>query len=272
MKAEAYFMKLNNGLTIPDLGYGTWLIANENAFECVTNAIKCGYRHIDSAQDYRNEQEVGRAIRECGLSRKEIFLTTKVASHHKDYLSAKRSIEESLAKLNVEYIDLLLIHCPCPWPEYGNRQKDYFNENLMVWKAMEEFVEQGKVKSIGISNFNIEDTKNILEHGKIKPVVNQIPLWIGNTNKPLIKYCQENGVEIEAYSPIAHGRAIDNPLIQDMAKKYNVSVANLCIKYTLQLGTISLPKASQYNHMKENMFIDFTISDEDMEFLSNQVE
>lgn len=265
-------MKLNNGLTIPDLGYGTWLIANENAFECVTNAIKCGYRHIDSAQDYGNEVEVGRAIRECGLPRNEIFLTTKVASHQKSYEDAKRSIEISLEKLNIDYIDLLLIHCPCPWPEYNTRNKDYFKENLEVWRAMEEFVQAGKVKSIGISNFNIEDTKNILDHCTIKPVVNQIPLWIGNTNVALIKYCKDNGVEIEAYSPIAHGRAVENPIIQDFANKYNVSVANLCIKYTLQLGTISLPKASSYNHMKENMFVDFTISDGDMKRLIDMNE
>lgn len=263
---------LNNGVKIPEIGYGTWLIDNNDAFECVSNAFKCGYRHIDSAQDYGNEVEVGRAIRESGLAREEIFLTTKVASRHKSYEAAKKSIEESLQKLGVGYIDLLLIHCPTPWDEYRGRSKTYFKENIEVYRAMEEFYKSGKVKALGISNFNIDDTKNILDNSTIKVSVNQIPLYVGNVDEPLIEYCNKENIVVEAYSPIAHGRALDNPLIKQMAEKYNVSIASLCIKFTLQLGTVSLPKASKLEHMKDNLNVDFSINEEDMEKLKHIVQ
>ena len=266
-------LTMNNGIKIPEVGYGTWLVYNNIAYECVSNALKCGYRHIDSAQDYGNEVEVGRAIRESGIPRNEIFLTTKVASHHKSYEDAKKSIEESLQKLNVEYIDLLLIHCPCPWSEYDTRNKDYYKENLEVWKAMSEFYERGLVKSIGVSNFTIDDVKNINDNAKIKVMVNQIPVFIGCTDKRLIDYCLDNEIVVEAYSPIAHGRSLDNPIIKKMSEKYHTTIPLLCIAYTLQLGLISLPKACKKEHMEENFSpINFVISDEDMKLLAMQKE
>ncbi len=259
--------------SVPEIGFGTWLIENKDAYECVSNAIKCGYTHIDSAQDYGNEVEVGRAIRECGLPREQIYLTTKVASHHKSYEAAKKSIEESLRKLDIGYIDLMLIHCPCPWSEYDTRNKTYYKENLEVWKAMSEFYEKGLIKAIGVSNFTIEDIKNINEHSDVKVMFNQIPVFVGCTNIPLIEYCMKENIIVEAYSPIAHGRALNSSLIQQMSAKYHTNPALLCIAYTLQLGCVSLPKASKLEHMKANIApIDFVISKQDMELLKCQKE
>lgn len=261
-------LTLNNGKTIPVVGYGTWLIKEEIAEDCVYNALKVGYRHIDSAQAYGNECGVGRGIRKSGLNRKEVYVTSKVQAEIKEYQKAKESIEESLKRLDIGYIDLMLIHCPMPWNEYsyegGYR---YEKENREVYKALEEAYEEGKIASIGVSNFNIDDLKNILNNCKVKPVVNQIPVHIGYTNMELINFCHENGILIESYSPIAHGRILENEGIKKVADKYHVSVAQLCIKYTVQLGTITLPKATSLEHMKDNLELDFVISDEDMDYL-----
>ena len=256
-------MKLANGELIPTLGYGTWLIKNENACECVKMALAAGYRHIDSAQAYGNEEGVGQGIRESGLKREDIYLTTKVMAEFKTYEEAKVSIEDSLKRLNVGYIDLLLIHCPQPWAVFRGK-KNYFKENVEVWKALEEAYKSGKVKAIGVSNFDIADLQNIFDHCEIRPMVNQCLCHIGNTPIDVIKFCQENDIVFESYSPIAHGRALNNEKIVEMANKYNVSVAQLCIKYTLQLDTVSLPKASSKEHIEDNMKLDFEISEEDM--------
>ena len=255
--------KLSNGNLIPKLAYGTWLIKNKDAFKCVTMALDAGYRHIDTAQVYANEAEVGRAIREYNIDRKDVYLVSKVNACHKDYASAKRSINNSLKRLGVDYIDLMLIHSPQPWDEFRGKRR-YFKENIEVWKALEEAYEAGKVKAIGISNFLIDDTENILNNCRIKPMVNQIEIHIYETPMDLINFCKANDIIVEAYSPIDHGAALKNKLIQEMADKYNVSVAQLCIKYTLQLDTISIPKASSKEHIEENLKLDFVISDEDM--------
>ena len=256
-------MKLYNGKNIPDVGYGTWLIKNEDACKCCTMALESGYRHIDSAQAYGNEKGVGEAIRNSKLNRDEIYLTTKVMAEIKSYKEAKASIEKSLSDLGLDYVDLLLIHCPQPWALFRGEKK-YFEENIEVWKALEEAYKEGKAKAIGVSNFNIEDLENIMNNCEIKPMVNQILCHIGSTPIDIIKFCQENDIVVESYSPIAHGRALQNDSIKKMAEKYNVSVAQLCIKYTLQLDTVTLPKASSKEHIEDNLKLDFTISDEDM--------
>ena len=256
-------LKLNNGNLIPTLAYGTWLIDNKDACRCTLMAIEAGYRHIDTAQAYGNEEGVGEAIRKCGLKRNDIYLTTKVEAEHKDYESAKRSIDESLERLGTSYIDLILIHCPQPWAEFRGERR-YFKENIEVWKALEDAYMEGKVKAIGVSNFLVDDLENILNNCRIKPMANQILLHICNSPMDVIKFCQENDIVVEAYSPIAHGAALNNPIIKEMADKYHVSVAQLCIKYTLQLDTVSIPKASSKAHIEDNMKLDFTISDEDM--------
>ena len=257
---------LSNGVKIPEVGYGTWLIKNDVAENCCLMALNAGYTHIDSAQAYGNEEGVGKAVRNSGLPREKIFVTTKVQAEIKNYKKAKASIDESLKKSGLDYFDLILIHCPQPWMLFRGKRR-FFKENIEVWKALEEAYEEGKTKAIGVSNFLIDDLENIMNNCKIKPMVNQILCHIGNTPIDVIKFCQENDIVVEAYSPIAHGAALKNKDIIDMAEKYHVSVAQLCIKYTLQLGTVSLPKASSKEHIEDNIKLDFEISDEDMEKL-----
>ena len=260
---------LNNGIKIPKLGLGTWLINNEAATNAVKDAIKLGYRHIDTAEAYENEVEVGKGIKESGIKREEIFLTTKLAAEAKNYETAKRNIQESLDKLDCDYIDMMIIHSPQPWMEVNQSDNRYEKGNLEAWKALEEFYKAGKIKAIGVSNFQIDDLKNILENAEVKPAVNQILCHISNTPLELIKFCEENDILVESYSPIAHGKILNNNLIKEIASKYNATVAQLSIKYTIQLGTVSLPKSSTKSHIEENSKLDFTISDSDMEILKN---
>ena len=254
---------LHNGVKVPALAYGTWLIKNENAANCVKMALDAGYRHIDTAQAYGNEEGVGEGIRQSGLKREEIFITSKVKAEIKSYKKAKQSIEDSLKRLGVDYIDLMLIHCPQPWALFRSPFR-YFKQNREVWRALEEAYKEGKLRAIGVSNFLVDDLENIINNCEIKPMANQILLHIGETPVDVIKYCQENDIVVEAYSPIAHGRALKNAAIAEMAKKYNVSIPQLCIKYTLQLDTISIPKASSKEHIEDNMKLDFEIGEEDM--------
>ena len=255
---------LHNGVKAPALAFGTWLIKNENAANCVRMAIEAGYRHIDTAQAYGNEEGVGEGIRLSGVKREDIFITSKVKAEHKSYKKAKKSIDESLKKLGVDYIDLMLIHCPQPWILFRNKLFRYFKENIQVWKAMEEAYKEGKIRAIGVSNFLVDDLENIINSCEIKPMANQILCHIGNTPIDVIKYCQQNDIVVESYSPIAHGKALKDKAIQQMADKYKVSVPQLCIKYTLQLNTISIPKASSKEHIEDNAKLDFEISKEDM--------
>ena len=256
-------LTLNNGNKIPTLAYGTWLIKNKDAAKCVELALNAGYRHIDTAQAYGNEEGVGEGIRNSGLSRKELYITTKVQAEYKSYKKAKASIDESLKKLGLDYVDLILIHCPQPWAFFRSKRR-YFEQNKEVWKALEDAYFEGKVKAIGVSNFLVDDLENILEDCRVKPMVNQVLCHIGNTPMDVIKFCQEHDIVIESYSPIAHGAALKNETIIKMAEKYHVSVAQLCIKYTLQLDTVSIPKASSKEHIEDNAKLDFEISEEDM--------
>lgn len=265
--SETY--KMNNGLEIPKLALGTWFIDDDKAAEAVRQAVKIGYRHIDTAQAYQNERGVGEGVRTCGISRDKIFVTSKVAAEHKTYESAASSIDETLNKMKLDYINMMIIHSPQPWVEVNQSDNRYFEENRQVWKAMEDAIEAGKVRTIGISNFLENDIDNILLDCKINPAVNQILAHISNTPLKLIDYCKNKDILVEAYSPIAHGEALKNKSIKDMADKYNVSIAQLCIKYDLQLGMVVLPKTANPEHMKSNSNLDFTISEEDMEILKN---
>lgn len=258
---------LSNGVRIPKLGLGTWLIPDNEAAAAVKAAIDLGYRHIDSAQAYGNERGVGEGVRAAGIPRGQIFITTKVAAEIKTYQSAATSIDESLRKLEMDYADLIIIHCPQPWAEFRGAKR-YFKENKEVWRALEDAYEAGKVKSIGVSNFLVDDLQNILEDCRIKPMVNQILLHIGETPRELLSFCKEQDILVEAYSPIAHGQALNNAEIAAVAKRYGVTIPQLCIQYTLQLGTVSLPKSSNPEHIKSNVQLDFTISDEDMAIFS----
>lgn len=260
---------LENGVKIPKLALGTWLMDNKGAEEAVKNAISIGYRHIDTAQAYGNEQGVGEGVRCSGIDRSEIFVTSKVAAEHKSYESAMASIDESLRAMGFEYIDLMLIHSPQPWADVNQSDNRYKEENKEVWRAMEDTLKAGKVRAIGISNFLREDVENLMESCTVKPMVNQLLAHITNTPFELIDYCREQNIVVEAYSPVAHGEALKNQEIVRMAEKYSVSPAQLCMKYDLQLGLVVLPKTENPLHMKENADMDFVISDEDMDILKN---
>lgn len=257
---------LSNGVKIPKIGLGTWLIPDGEAAQAVRDAVAMGYRHIDTAQAYGNERGVGEGVRTCGVPREEIFITSKVAAEHKTYESAAKSIDESLAKLGMDYIDLMIIHCPQPWAEFRGERR-YFTENKEVWRALEKAYKAGKVKAIGVSNFLVDDLENILDGCEVKPMVNQILTHITNTPLELINFCREHDVLCEAYSPIAHGEALKNRLILSVAEKYSVTPAQLCVRYALQLGMVVLPKTSNPEHMKNNADIEFEISAEDMDIL-----
>ena len=265
--SETYNM--NNGLEIPKLALGTWLIDDDKVAEAVRQAIKIGYRHIDTAQAYGNERGVGKGVRTCGISRDQIFVTSKVAAENKTYESTSNSINETLRKMNLDYIDMMIIHSPQPWVEVNQSDNRYFKENRQVWKAMEDAVEVGKVRTIGVSNFLEDDIDNILSGCKINLAVNQILAHISNTPLKLIDYCKNKGILVEAYSPIAHGEILKNESIIKMAEKYKVTVPQLCIKYDLQLGMVVLPKTSNPEHMQSNADLDFIITDQDMETLKN---
>jgi diketogulonate reductase-like aldo/keto reductase len=259
---------LANGVEIPKLGLGTWFINDEDSVQAVKDAVEIGYRHIDTAQAYQNENGVGEGVRESGVKREELFVTTKLAAEVKSYDEAVASIDNSLKALGLEYIDLMIIHSPKPWAEYGG-DDTYPEGNREAWKALEEAYKAGKIRAIGVSNFKKADIENILKTCTVKPMVNQILAHISNTPKELIEYCESEGILVEAYSPVAHGELMKNEAVLKMAEKYGVSVPQLSIRYDLQLGLLPLPKTANPDHMKNNADVDFEISNEDMEVLKN---
>lgn len=263
------YLTLNNNVRIPQLGLGTWFIDDNKVADAVKEAVKLGYRHIDTAQAYGNERGVGDGIRTCGVAREELFVVSKVAAEHKTYKDAKDGIDETLNKMGLDYLDMMIIHSPQPWVEVNQSDNRYTEGNREAWRALEDAYKEGKLKAIGISNFQIDDIKSLLETATIKPMVNQILCHISNTPLELIDFCQKNDIAIEAYSPIAHGEILNQPQIKEIADKYNVSVPQLCIRYTLQLGAISLPKTANPTHMKTNAEVDFVISDADMDILKH---
>jgi len=258
---------LSNGVVVPQLALGTWLIDDGKAADAVRAAVSIGYTHIDTAQAYDNERGVGEGIRTSGVARDKLFVTTKVAAEHKDYKSAAAGIDESLRLMELDYIDMMIIHSPQPWLEVNQSDDRYFEGNLEAWRALTDAYRAGKLRAIGVSNFLKADIDNIWNNAEVKPMVNQVLCHISNTPLELIEYCQSKGIVMEAYSPVAHGEALKNPAIAEMAKKYGVSIPQLCIRYDIQLGMIVLPKTANPEHMKTNADVDFVISDADMELL-----
>lgn len=265
MLNETYLLR--NGVRIPSLGLGTWFIDNDKAAETVKQAVAVGYRHIDTAQAYGNEAGIGIGVKNCGVQREKIFVTSKVSAEHKSYEMAAKSIDETLNTMGLSYLDMMLIHSPQPWVEVNQSDNRYFEENRQVWKALEEALSVGKVRAIGVSNFLQKDIESLLETANVKPMVNQVLCHISNTPFSLIDYCLSNEIAVEAYSPVAHGEALKNEKIQELAKKYDVTVPQLCIRYDIQLGTIVIPKTANLEHMRTNAKLDFVISNDDMEIL-----
>ena len=260
------FFTLNNGVKIPAIGFGTWQVADgEEGYTSCLAALKAGYRHIDTAFAYGNEPSVARALRDSGLSRDEVFITTKLPSDVKDYDGTKAHFEASLKNLDTDYIDLYLIHAPWPWSDVG---KECAEGNIAAWRAMIDLYNDGKIRAIGVSNFHVKDIKAIVDATGFTPAVNQIRYFIGNTQNEITAYCQANGILIEAYSPLATGALVEHSDLAALAAKYNVTIPQLCIRFCIENGTLPLPKSVNESRIKANLDVDFTISAEDMATLN----
>ena len=259
---------LSNGVTIPMLGLGTWMISDADVEQVVRDAAAIGYRHFDSAQAYDNERGVGSGLRKSGIPREDLFLTTKLAAESKSHADAKERIDGSLQALGLDHIDLMLIHSPQPWADF--RQGEHFFEgNVEAWRALEEAHTAGKIRAIGVSNFERVDLDNLIDNATIAPMVNQVLAHVGNTPFDLIAYAQSKGIVTQAYSPVAHGAILNDADLATMAARYGVSVPRLCIRYCLQLGLVVLPKSANPAHMRDNAALDFVISDADMAALKD---
>lgn len=255
---------LANDYRMPKLGLGTYKLMGQQAYDTVLQALKLGYRHIDSAIIYKNEEEVGRAIRDSQIPREEIFITSKLPPHIKNKKSAKRMFERTLKNLGVDYIDAYIINAPGPFHDLDG---DYDQGNVEVYKFLEELYQEELVGAIGVSQFKVKDLKNILDHCDLVPHINQISFFIGHTQDELVKFCKEQGIQIQAFSPLAKGYLKENPIISEMAKRYQVSVPRLALRYNIEKQVAPIPKASSYEHLQENMDLDFLISKNDIQTL-----
>jgi diketogulonate reductase-like aldo/keto reductase len=262
---------LTNGIQIPKLGLGTWFIDDDHAAEAVRQAVAIGYRHIDTAQAYANEAGVGEGIRTCGLARDDLFVTSKLAAEIKTYDDAVAAIDESLTTTGLDHLDLMIIHSPQPWQHFGDDDR-YLAGNREAWRALEDAYATGKVRAIGLSNFQQPDIDNILSSCTTAPMINQILAHISNMPTELITYSQQHGMLVEAYSPIAHGELLKNQHVAEIAQRYNVTIPQLSIRYLLQLGLLPIPKTANPVHMRANADVDFELADADMTLLGNVAE
>ncbi len=258
---------LANGNKIPCIGFGTWQTpSGETAVEAVRCALDSGYTHIDTAQAYGNEQSVGKAIRLSGIPRKDLYITTKLWNTKHTYELTKESFEESMDKLDLEYLDLFLIH----WPNPLAFRDRWEQANAESWAAMEELVSEGRIRAIGVSNFLPHHIDALNKTAQIKPQVNQIRLCPGDTQDETVNYCREHNILIEAYSPLGTGRIFDVPKMQELAKKYDRTIAQICIRWSLQRGYLPLPKSVTPSRIEENLRVfDFSLSDEDVKTIAD---
>ena len=257
--------KLYNGVEIPCMGLGTWQSKDEIAKLSVLAAMSHEYRLIDTAAAYGNERGVGAGIKECGLKREEIFVTSKLRNADHGYKSTLNAFELTMEKLGLEYLDLYLIHWPNP-VQYRFIWKEAMQE---TWRAFEELYEAGKIRAIGISNFMPHHIEALMETAKIKPMVNQLKLCPGITQDEAVDYCKKNDIVVEAYSPFGTGAIFTSPVMKSLAEKYNKSIGQICLRWCLQMGFVSLPKSANPMRIKSNTEIfDFEISKEDMDIIS----
>ncbi|MGN1419991.1 MAG: aldo/keto reductase [Eubacterium sp.] len=249
------YVTLSNGVKMPQLGYGVYQVTKEECERCVSDALKVGYRSIDTAQSYFNEEEVGNAIQKSGVSREDIFLTTKVWIEHYGYEECKKSVIESMRKLKTDYLDLLLLHQP-------------FSDYYGAWKALEEFYEEGKVRAIGISNFYPDRMVDIASFAKIKPMVNQIEIHPHNQQIAAKEWNEKYGIQLEAWAPFGEGRGdmFELSELKEIGAKYSKTTAQVILRWHLQRGTVIIPKSTHIERMEENFNVfDFELTKEDME-------
>lgn len=255
---------LSNGIEIPAIGFGTWHIKDkETIASSISTAINNGYRHIDTASKYGNEEFIGEALIENEFDRTKIFITSKLWNTDKGYENTLRSFEETLKRLKTDYLDLYLIH-------WAKTCDDWKNVNNETWKAFEKLYLDGRIKAIGVSNFTVDALESLINNCKIKPMVNQIEFHPGLMQNEIVDYCKKNNILIEAWSPLGSGKMLDNDVLISIAKKYNISTAQLCIKWCLQNGVLPLPKSITSERIIENYNVfNFCITDEDMNIINN---
>lgn len=252
---------LNNGVKVPCIAYGTYKAKDENGADIISAAVEEGYRYFDTASYYQTEEYVAEAIRRSGLPREDFFIATKLWKDQMGYQEALKAFEESCKALNTDYIDLYLIHWPKPAVDY----KDWKQLDLDTWRALEKLYKEGKVRAIGVSNFLPHHLDNLLKGCEIPPMVDQIEYHAGYTQEATVQYCKTHNILVQAWSPISRGRIFHDVTLVELAEKYQVSVAKLCLKFCVQNGIVPLPKAASRERMRENQdLFDFEISDEDM--------
>lgn len=252
---------LSNGVKIPCLGFGTYKAAEENNAEIIKMAIAAGYRYFDTASFYGTERYLGEAVQESGIPREQFFLASKVWKTEMGYEQTKEAFARTLQNLKTDYLDLYLIHWPLPTPE----ETEWKKLDLDTWRAMEELYREGKVRAIGLSNFLPHHIENILKNCEVMPMVNQLELHPGYMQAAAVYYCREHDIRVQAWSPLGRTRVLKDELIVNLAEKYQVSPARLCLRFELQKGMIPLPKSSSLERMKENQDIfSFEIEPEDM--------
>ncbi len=260
---EQYFV-LQNGVKMPRIGYGTYKCTDGSDEQIVCMALEAGYRLLDTAAVYENEEYVGKAVRESGIPRKEIFLTSKVWKTNLGYENTKKSFEESLERLQTEYLDLFLLH----WPKPASDTENWKELDRESWKALEEFYHQGKVRAIGVSNFLPHHLEALMETADVRPMVNQLELHVGYLQEAAVQYCKSWGIQVQAWSPLGRRRVLEEPAVVGMAEKYNVSPAQFLLKFLLQQNLGVIPKASSMERMRQNLELpDIEITEEDLCFL-----
>lgn len=259
--------KLENGVNVPILGYGTWQIQNgKEVIQAVKQAIAVGYRHIDTAGVYGNEEGIGIAIKESNIEREKLFIASKLSNDDRGYETTIKALEATLEKLRLDYLDLYLIH----WPAARGKKEEYDKINIDTWRALEYLYKNGKIKAIGVSNFLIHHLKPLLETCEIKPMVNQIEYHPGQMQKDIVEYCINNNILVEAWSPLGTGKMLENMKLQEIVKKYNKSVAQLCIRWCMQNKVLPITKTININRMLENIKVfDFNIVEKDMKEINN---
>ncbi len=267
MKSITDTYTLSNGVKIPVVGFGTWQVQDGSvARDAVLAALRAGYRHIDTAQAYGNEQSVGEGIRLSGVPREDIFLTSKLANPIRGYQETLDAVENSLRKLGTKYADLFLLH----WPRPAAFKDNWEEKNAQSWRAFEELYHQGKLKAIGISNFHPHHIDALLKTAKVAPMVNQIRLAPGDTQDEVAAYSRAKGMLLEAYSPLGVGRVFEVPEMQALAEKYGKSIAQIALRWSLQRGYLPLPKSVTPQRIEENTrLFDFELSPEDVDTIAN---
>ena len=267
MKSITDMYTLTNGVKIPCVGFGTWQVKDgTEAVTSVKTALELGYRHIDTAQVYGNEESVGAAVKQSGVKREDIFITTKLWNDEHGYDKTMAAFEKSMKKLGMDYLDLFLIHWPNPIAFRDQWQK----ANAGTWKAFEELFKAGRVRSIGVSNFRKHHIEELLKTAAVTPMVNQIRLCPGDTQDETVEYCRSQGMLLEAYSPLGLGKIFDIKEMQALAAKYNKSIAQIAIRWSLQRGYLPLPKSTHPTRIKENMEVfGFQLSEDDVELIAN---